>query len=230
MRAEDIDGVPDEVDWPSDLDVHWRDRRPLISQTCGYPLVTRLAERVQVLGAFRYVAPGCAGILCRSFLVVRDDATGRTVDDFRDRIAAINDRHSYSGCHALRTLVAPLARAGRFFAREIESGSHRHSLALLRDGRADIAAVDCISLAALQRHSPALLRGLRIIGATGPASGLPLVTSVDTPATEVRALRRALAAASEDASLSETREALFIGGFEIVAADRWNGMVASTAR
>ncbi len=227
MRIEGIAGVPAALDWPSDLGAHWREPRLLISQTCGYPLATQLGGVVQVLGAFRYTAPGCTGYLYRSELLARMGTTRRNITDFRGAVAAINDRQSYSGYHALCALAAPLERDGPFFAREVESGSHRNSLALLRDEQADIAAIDCISLAGLRRHAPAILLGLEVIGATAAAPGLPLVTSAGTSAADVRALRRALGMASEDPALADAREALFIDGFEIVPASAWNPLAAS---
>jgi ABC-type phosphate/phosphonate transport system substrate-binding protein len=221
MRAEGIAGLPQAVSWPSDLDAHWRDPRLLLSQTCGYPLVTRLLSVVQVLGAFRYTVPGCSGIHYRSELLVRKGVPGRRIEDFRGRVAAINDPQSHSGCHALRSLVEPLAQDGGFFAKEVESGSHRGSLALLRDGGADLAAIDCVSLAGIRRHAPGLLADLQVIGSTAPAPGLPLVTSGETSPAEFCAMRRALTRASVDPDLADVRAALFIGGFEAMSATVW---------
>lgn len=226
MKAEGIARVPRAASWPADLDSHWRDPRLLLSQTCGYPLVKHLEGVVEVLGAFRYTAPGCEGIFYRSELLVRKDEPGRNIEDFRGRVAAINDRQSYSGCHALRALVAPLAKDGCFFACEIESGSHRGSLALLREERADVAAIDCISLAAIRRQAPDLLAGLQVIASTALAPGLPLVTSCHTPPQELDALRRALATVSMDPELADVREALFIEGFEPVPATAWTSIAA----
>jgi ABC-type phosphate/phosphonate transport system substrate-binding protein len=221
MRLEGIEDVPDAADWPADLDAHWRDPRLLLSQTCGHPLVTRLASRVQVVGAFRYTAPGCSGILYRSELLARADDRARSIEDFRGRVAVFNERHSFSGRHALRLHVAPLARDGRFFARSVESGSHRNSLALVRDGQADLAAVDCVTLAGLRRSTPQLLDGLRVIGATLHAPGLPLVTASTTSAADLARLRRALTAACLDGEWADIREALFIGGFVAAPASAW---------
>jgi ABC-type phosphate/phosphonate transport system substrate-binding protein len=222
MRAEGIAGVPRSAIWPADLDAHWHDPRLLLSQTCGYPLVTRLKGVVQVVGAFCYTAPGCWGNHYRSELLARQDEPGRSIEDFRGRVAAINDRESHSGCNALRALVAPLAPDGNFFAREVVSGSHRGSLALLRSGKADVAAIDCVSLAAMRRHAPELVADLHVIGSTASAPGLPLVTSANTPSTELRAMRRALTAASMDPRLADVRDALFIEGFEVVPATAWS--------
>ncbi|MEG9454720.1 MAG: phosphate ABC transporter substrate-binding protein, partial [Pantoea piersonii] len=49
-----------EVEWPADLLAHWRADDLLLSQTCGYPLVTMLPD-VQLVGAFQLSAPGCDG-------------------------------------------------------------------------------------------------------------------------------------------------------------------------
>ena len=226
MREQGLRGVPDVAEWPADLDRHWHEPALLVSQTCGYPLVTRLAAVVQVVGAIRYTAPGCSGLEYRSELVVRADDPGACLDDFRGRVAAYNDRASQSGYHALRALVAPPAKAGRFFERTVESGSHRASLALVRSGQADIAAIDCTSLAGFRRHAGELLDGLRVIGHTASAPGLPLITAAATLAEELAALRRALAAAVADPALAGVREALFIGGFEPVTAAAWRPIVA----
>ena len=221
IEAEGIEGAPPALDWPADLDAHWRDPQLLLSQTCGYPLVTGLRGVVQLVGAFRYTAPGCAGIAYRSELVVRGVEAGGSLADFRGRVAAINDPGSHSGCNALRGLVAPLAHDGRFFRQWVVSGSHRRSLEWVRSGRADIAAIDCVTLAGLLRLRPDLLDGLRIVGSTPLAPGLPLVTAAATSAADLARLRRALSNACADPSCAPLREALFIDGFDVAEAALW---------
>ena len=220
LHAQGVADVAERLDWPLELDAHWRDPRLLLSQACGYPLVTSLRSSVQVVGAFRYTAPGCAGIEYRSELVARiDDA--ESIEGFRGRVAAVNSLDSHSGCNALRGFVAPLARDGAFFGDHLVSGSHRRSLAAVQSGAADIAAIDCVTLASLRRRDPALLRGLRVVTSTATAPGLPLVTSASTPPDELAALRSALHAACGDPSTADVRDALFIGGFEAVSTDAW---------
>ena len=220
LLAQGLVDIPLSLDWPSDLDAHWRDPRLLLSQTCGYPLMTRLLDDVQVVGAFQYTAPGCSGIHYRSELVARvDDAT--TIEGFRGRTAVVNALDSHSGCNALRGLVAPLALDGRFFGDWWVSGSHRKSLAAVRSGRADVAAIDCVSLAGFRRHEPDSLTGLRVIASTAPAPGLPLITAASTPPHDLQSLRGALSAVCLAPALAEVREALFIGGFEVWPASSW---------
>ena len=231
MRTEGLQGVPEVPYWPADLDAHWRDPRLLLSQTCGYPLVTSLAGAVQVVGAFRHSAAGCSGIRYRSELVVRSEDQARAIEDLHGRTVAINSGDSHSGWNALRALVAPLAASlesdgntegTSFFGRTVVSGSHRASIALVREGRADLAAVDCVTLAGFQRASPELLQGIRTIGHTASAPGLPLITAVATSPAELASLRRALATAVADPHLADARGALFIDGFEAAPVSAWN--------
>lgn len=88
----------------------------MLSQTCGYPLVTQLPE-VQTVGCFHYAAPGCEGRRYRSLLVVREADSHRMLGDFLGRRAVCNAEHSQSGYNVLRKMVAPLSREGRFFQR-----------------------------------------------------------------------------------------------------------------
>ena len=205
LRALGVGGVPEFLDKPADLDAHWRDPRLLLSQACGYPLVTTLLPTVQVVGALRYTAPGCAGIDYRSELVART-ADAAAIEGYRGRVAAVNSLDSHSGCNALRGHVAPLARNGTFFGDQLICGSHRGSLAALRSGAADIAAIDCVSLAGFRRHDPELLRGLRVLGSTAPAPGLPLVTSATTSPAELNALRSAFSSAAAWQVIDDVRK------------------------
>ena len=220
LRDQGVADVPLWLDEPPELHAHWRDPGLLLSQTCGFPLVTTLRDDAQVVGAFRYGAPGCSGIAYRSELVARV-ADAQAIEGFRGRVPAVNALDSHSGWNALRGLVAPLARDGTFFAEPVITGSHRRSLAAVQSAEADIAAIDCVTLAGLRRHHPELLRGLRVVGATAAAPGLPLITSRATSPAELAALRQALHAACADPAAADARAALFIDGFEPVPAATW---------
>lgn len=161
MRREGLADVPERLATPGPLREHWLDPDLLLSQTCGYPLATALAGRVQLVGTPRYAAEGCDGPCYRSLVLVRDRDPARAVADLRGRRAAFNERDSQSGYNALRALAAPLAEAGRFFGSTVETGAHRRSLDLVRTGAADVAAVDCVTLALLRRDEPERVAGLR---------------------------------------------------------------------
>ncbi|NHZ82339.1 PhnD/SsuA/transferrin family substrate-binding protein [Massilia sp. CCM 8695] len=104
--------------------------------------------------------------------------------------------------NALRHAVAALAREGRFFGALRWSGSHRASLALVRSGAADLAAIDCVTLGYLRRDEPSSLDGLAILCHSAPSPALPFVSGAAVPAAVRACLRGALLApAPELASL-----------------------------
>ncbi len=220
LRDVGIADVPDGLTAPKDLSAHWCDPELLLSQTCGYPLTRHLVGKVLLVGTPCYAAEGCDGPFYSSLLMVRAVDPAESIADLRGRRAAFNERGSQSGWNALRALVAPLARSGRFFGSTVETGAHEQSLLLVQTGAADVAAVDCVTYALLGRHSPERLRGLRAIGRTAAGvPSLPFVTSMRTSAPDLERLRRALTAACADPILAASRAALLIDGFEVLSLD-----------
>ena len=211
LRGAGLDDVPDELSSPSDLDAHWLSPATLLSQTCGYPLVTRLADRVRLVGTPRYAAYGCRGSDYASLIVVRRGDAARTLADLRGRRAAVNGRHSQSGYNAFRDLIAPLAHEGRFFAEVIETGGHARSLRLIQEDRADVAAIDCVTHAMMARS----VEGLRVLCLSEPAPGLPLITARATTDADLARLRSAFAAACADPRLASARGALLLDGLDV---------------
>ncbi len=184
----------------------------LLSQTCGYPYVTVLSGRVRLLATPCYDFTGCRGSDYSSAIVVRQGGGIGALAEARGRVAAVNDAGSHSGMNALRHAVAPLAGQGRFFGAVRWSGSHAASLAQLRGGAADIAAIDCVSLGYLQRCDPACMAGLAVLQYSAAAPGLPLIAGAAVPEELVRLLREALLAPPP--RLQELLHPLSILGFE----------------
>ena len=216
LAAQGLRHLPLQVSWPSDLPSHWLEPGLLLSQACGYPLMTHLAGRVRLVGTFGYQVPGSIGHLCRSQLVARADRGSESLADFRGGTVAYNSTDSQSGYNSLRAMVAPLAEGGRFFARAVASGSHLRSVEMVRDGLADIASIDCVSLAGIQAHWPDGSTGLHVIGESAPYPGLPLITAAGTSDGDLAALRTALGQVAQSAALATTLGALFICGFEAI--------------
>lgn len=232
LQQAGVANVPAELDIPTnaDLTAHWLRPDLLLSQCCGYQMVDALEGRVQVVGALRYTAPGCDGINYSSHLVCRADDPARSLAAFRHRVAAYNSTDSQSGYRSLRDMVVPMAEGGRFFAKAIASGAHIQSLALVRSGQADIAAIDCISFAQFQRYQPEVVEGIRILGRTASAPGTPLVTALGTPPALLALLRQSLHQAMADPALGATRDGLLIGGFEVVETSAYAGMKVQNRR
>ncbi|BFT81997.1 phosphate/phosphite/phosphonate ABC transporter substrate-binding protein [Enterobacter sp. NFIX59] len=222
-RGVPVDDVPD---WPeSGLLTHWQQPGLILSQTCGYPLVTQLPD-VQVVGCFHYTAPGCEGIRYRSFLVVREEDRHLTLAEFRGRRAVCNSADSQSGYNALRKKVAPLLSGGPFFAQTSFSGSHRQSLIDVKRGAGDIAAIDCVTWALLQRHEPERLAGLAIIDHTPLTPGLPLIASHNTSPETLNAIRDALHALVSSPEHRAICDAVLIGGFSVVTREAYASLSA----
>lgn len=181
-----------------DLMGFWRAPDLLLSQTCGYPLVTELQSAVQVLATPQFDLPGCVGSNYRSLVLVPETGV-RSLAALRGAVAVINQWHSHSGMNALRHTIAPLARQGRFFSRILVSGSHSESIAMLQRGQADVAAVDCVSHGLAARADPGLVAGVRVLHDTAPAPGLPLIASRRLSDDQIQLLRSVLLELPEQA-------------------------------
>lgn len=216
LRRRGVEGVPDALDRSRDLRAIWRDPMLLLAQTCGYPLVTELSDTVRVVATPCYAASGCDGAFHRSLVVVRADDPAPNIESLRGRRAAINGWDSNSGMNLLRALIAPLARDGRFFGKVVVTGAHLASVAAVRDGAADVAAIDCVTHALAARHRPELLEGTRVLAETTATPSLPLVAGRNAPDDEVDALRAALDELTADPASASLRDTLLIERFTVL--------------
>lgn len=215
FRQEGIDDVPRRLERRIAEEAAWTARDLLLAQTCGYPLLFGPADDLRLVATPCYVAPGAAAGRYCSLIVVPEASAAVTIEDLRGGTAVINDTRSHSGMNALRHLVAPHARDGRFFAFVRESGNHVASLICLRQGQADVAAIDCVTHALLARHQPQALDGTRVLLRTGEAPALPYVTRADAGDDLVARLRAGLTLAAAAPDLAETRDALLLDGFVV---------------
>ena len=193
----------------------------LLSQSCGYPVATALRDVVRVVATPHYAAIGCDGPRYRSAVVVRASSRAASLDDLRGTVCAFNAGDSHSGYNALRAAVAPIANGRPFFSTTIGTGAHAASIAVVRDRRADVCAVDCVTWALLSRYRPSSLSGLAVLAHTEPAPGLPFVTAGDCSDATVETIRNALDRAFSRPDLAETRSALLIGGLSVSTLDTY---------
>jgi ABC-type phosphate/phosphonate transport system substrate-binding protein len=98
----------------------------------------------------------------------------------------------------------------------IKSGAHRRSLAMVKAGEADVAAIDCVTFALIARAAPAEVQGIRVLYASAAAPGLPYVTAKRTASADVERLRAGIAAAFADPALGATRATLRLDGCEFL--------------
>jgi ABC-type phosphate/phosphonate transport system substrate-binding protein len=199
LRMHGIEAAPDASTRDgTPRDELWRSPDLLLSQTCGYPLVHALGGLVGLIATPRHGAPGCAGALYRSLIVARADAPVDRLADFKAATAAVNATDSHSGWNALRPMTDPLGGWDAVIAKTVISGGHPASIDLVRDGGADLAAIDCVTHALLVDTEPDRLAGTRIIGQSMAAPALPYVAGRNIGPAGLKRIRAALFGAAED--------------------------------
>lgn len=187
----------------------WRRNDLLFSQTCGYPFTHALSGKVQLVATPHYAADGCEGPFYQSIIFARASAEPQS---FRGATAAVNTPDSMSGMLAMKLVFSGFAEQGRFFGKVIESGGHVNSMKAVRDGTADVCAIDAVCVALARKYRPDCLEGLVEIARSPMVPGLPLITTCG----EVAGLREGLAKAFADPELREARDQLFLSGFSVL--------------
>lgn len=212
--------TPDVLTWVENVQGAWVDPDCVVAHACGWPVATTLVDLVDVVGAFAFDVPLAEGPRCRTALMAsRRDALESF--DTTDTVAAVNSECSLSGWISLRAGVV----GGRTWPGPVVwTGAHVASLTALQDGRADIASIDPVTLAFVERHLPELTVGLHEVGRGPLVPGTPIVVPRGTAPERIAELRDALAAAVADPSVRATDE-LFIKEFVPLDRDVYDALV-----
>lgn len=225
LRDAGIAGVSDTLHQSTDLQLTWRKPELLFSQTCGYPLVLGLEAHVQLVATPVCEAPGCEGAYYSSAVVVRAEHSATTLEELRGLRCAYNNLDSQSGYNALRAIIAPLANGEPFFSSVIESGGHLRSAQALVAGDADVAALDCVSMAQMRLFRPALIERLRVVSYTEKTPYLPFITSATTDTSTVALLRKTLQDVLHDPASTDFKQQLLWSGIEVVPRGAYDVML-----
>ena len=212
LRDDGVAGVPERLSRDAPLTALWTDPNLLLTQACGYPLMTALAGQVRFVSTPSYGASGCKGPFHRSAVVVRVLDRAEALADFAGGRLALNDKTSGTGMNLLRALVAPLAGGRPFFSQIEITGSHLASAEAVAGGSADLAALDCVTWAHLRRLRPTLAAQLRVLTWSAESPGLPLITARHTDGATLSAIARALA---------DARRELLLEGFSDLPEARY---------
>ena len=204
---------------PLDL---WSSPQLVFGQTCGYPYVTSLHRSVTLVATPIYDFPGCVGAANCSFLIASKKSGRWSLANFRGARAVVNNPDSNSGMNRFRAAVAPLAGGKAFFCEVTVSGSHAASIAAVAADEADIASIDCVSLALIQRGRPDMTDNVRVIAPTAVTQGLPFIVSNALAPTYLQPLRAALADVLADSSLAQARKTLGIVGAQVLDAAHYD--------
>jgi ABC-type phosphate/phosphonate transport system substrate-binding protein len=215
LDAAGIQGVPSRLTRDLSLKALWRHPQLLLGQGCEYPLAKSSAAAIRVVATPRYGVPGCEGARYRSAIVVRSGDPATSLAELRGRRCVINERDSNSGMNLLRAAIAPVAGGAPFFGAVSVSGAHRRSAELVATGHADVAALDCVSFAHLQRLAPETTSALRVLDWSPASPSLPLITAGATDDATLAILRSCLRALATDPALRDVRQRLFLDGFDL---------------
>ncbi len=225
LCREGMDEAPEALVHGAPLRDLWADPELLLSQCCGFDLVKSYTRTLRPVATPRYAAPGCDGCRYSSVVIVAADSKAAGLEDLRGGVCAVNGPESHSGMNALRALIAPLSRGGRFFSEVWETGTHSDSVAMIVSGKADGAAIDCVTYALLARHRPRVVADTRILCWTEKAPGIPYVTRTGVGTQTVERLRGALFSAFDDPDLAAARDELFLAGLEVLPHDDYYELV-----
>jgi len=230
LRAFGIRDVPPALDRDHPLEEVWSSGRLLFGQVCGYPFARRFRDRLRVLGAPHYAVPGCVRGRHRSYVVVHARSGVRDLGSLQGTRAVVNDVESMTGRHLLGDAVYDSSEARPFFAGVELSGSHAQSLAMVANGVADVAAIDCVSYAHLSRAAPEIVRDTRILFRTISTPTLPFVISTECGEVAASLVARALAEAFDDPRTKDARRTLRLVRVRRVRPDIYDATLAVAAR
>jgi ABC-type phosphate/phosphonate transport system substrate-binding protein len=217
LRRRGVD-APAGLTRERDLVDLWRDPGLIFAQTCGYPFMTALQDRAVLVATPEYAFPGCDGADHCSFIVCSTQDPRRELAAFRGAVAAVNSWDSDTGMNLFRAAIAPVANGRPFFSEVVVTGSHAASFAAVAEGRADLAAIDCVSFGLLRRLRPELVARVAIVAESPSSPGLPFIASANLPDKTLAAVRECLFEAIADPDLAPSRAALGLRGERVLTA------------
>ena len=208
-RVLDILGVQRLDAQDLELKALWLSPQLLLTQTCGYPLMTELRGKVQVLGRPVYQLPHSADGNHCSLLIAREDDPRQALVEFRGSHGLLNSRDSNSGMNLFRHALSPFQQEGKFFADVTLTGGHRSSLAAIKAGTGDLAAIDSVTFDYLARDASEEVAGIKVIARTADGPCLPYITRLGADAHAIReAMNQALSELPEVAQVLAISEVL----------------------
>ena len=142
----------------------------LLSQICGYPFVNSYDDILSLIGTPCYHIPAKVGNYF-SYIITHKNNINKPIN----RIA-INCKTSQSGYHTLLQYCQENT-IKIYDDMIIITESHLESVNIIEDNRADIAAIDAVTMSLLQQFYPQNYTNIKIITQTKETLGLPFVTA-----------------------------------------------------
>jgi ABC-type phosphate/phosphonate transport system substrate-binding protein len=150
----------------------WQSPELVFSQTCGFPFRARLHDQVTLIGTPDYGLPDCPPGHYASVFVARADDP-RPLAELAPRFA-YNEALSQSGWAAAQNHAASMGLTLPAF---LETGGHRLSALAVAEGRADLAAIDPLTLELLATYEPWVAKLRKVTVTAPPTPTLPYITA-----------------------------------------------------
>lgn len=182
--------APDALSHDAPIHGTWGRADLTLGQICSLPYRADFAGKVTLIGAADYGLPGAGPGQYYSVFVVRADDPRDTPGAFANAPLAINEPGSHSGWGAPWLYGQT---HGFAFSNVVQTGAHVASAQAVAEGAADIAAIDAVTWALIQRHEDQA-RDLRVIGRTAASAGLTFITARPDPAPFRSAIAEAITA------------------------------------
>lgn len=183
--------APDTLTQDAPLHATWGRPDLVLGQICNLPYRADFHGRVTLIAAADYGLPDAPAGHYYSVFVTRASDPRTSLADFANARLAFNDPGSHSGWGA----PWMVSQAQGFnWTRAVETGGHRASAKAIAEGEADIAAIDAVSWALIQRYD-ADASDLHVIGRTASSPGLTFIAALGADTAAYRAaLSQALTA------------------------------------
>ncbi|MGB0844032.1 MAG: phosphate/phosphite/phosphonate ABC transporter substrate-binding protein [Alphaproteobacteria bacterium] len=170
-------GIASSEDLARDVDASdlMNSENLLFTQTCGLPLVTELAGKVQAFAAPWYEVEGGGNGTYSSAIIVRKSDPALTLPASVGYRLAFNGPGSQSGYSALRYHLQASGIAEHHFSSETKSGGHRQTVVAVASGNADIGAIDSLCWDLAKQIEPEAVANLRVLTWTKSNPAMPYV-------------------------------------------------------
>lgn len=173
LAKQDI-SAPQSLTFDQPIEDVWHDPNLLIGHCCGWPYISRLREKVSLIGRFDFGVKGCPAGFYNSVFVTLKDSDLESLEGLSGRqpTIAVNGSNSQSGFRVLHEVFENIES----YESLIITGSHRDSIRAVAKGEAELAAIDAVTWELAKAYEP-LANNVKIIGRSAPRPGLPLLTA-----------------------------------------------------
>ena len=213
---------------PQPLENLWARKDLGAALMCGYPVALKLAPVVPIAAPIPQAAWAHGRAVYRTDLIVREDASYRTLEDTFGGRAGWTVEHSHSGFNAWRHhLLAYRTPARTSLYREMVGNlvTARNVLDSVREGRIDVGPLDAYWHLLIARHAPELTAGVRVLASTEIAPMPAFVAAAGTSPELIAQLRAAFTAASGRSWFGPLAEGLLLCGFAEVSEEAFNPLL-----